>query len=191
MRIVVANQKGGVGKTSVVLLLAAVLKKAGWDVAIDDRDPQGTARFFAKNVGATLIEDEPDATFIITDTPGHLKIEGPVGRELASLVSKSDKIIVVSEKSPAAIHGTVPMINLVKEKKGKDAKAYLLFNKVRSNTVIGQQDPREIAHDLGLPCLENELSLSAAYENAFTQGLAAVTGKQREDLLNLALEIMK
>jgi len=191
MRIVFLNQKGGVGKTSLVLLLSGILKRAGYDVAIDDRDPQGTARFFAPAFDVPLVEDHAGADYVITDTPGHLRIEEQVEREISGLIGESDILILVSEKSPAAIHGSAPMAKLIKIHKRRGAKAYVLFNRVRSGTLMGKQDGSDIAADLGILALENELPLSAAFENAFVSGLSAVTGKHRTELLNLALEIMK
>jgi chromosome partitioning protein len=191
MRIAFLNQKGGVGKTTLVLLLSSVLKRAGYDVAIDDRDPQGTASVFAAIFGVPLLSDNPDADYIITDTPGHLRIEGEVERELSALIKEADTLILVAEKSLASIHGSAPMAKLINKKKRPKSKAYVLFNQVRIQTMIGKQKGKDLAAKLGLPALKNELPLSAAFENAFAEGLTAVTGQHRDELLNLALEIMK
>jgi chromosome partitioning protein len=191
MRITFLNQKGGVGKTTLVLLLSGVLRRVGYDVAIDDHDPQGTARLFAKKVDVPLYDPAKPAEYVITDTPGHLGIDGKGGGDLLQLVSASDKLVLVTEKSPAALHGSFPMAKLIVERKRPDAKAYVLFNRVRSGTTIGQQQGLDIAADLGLPALTVELPLSSAFENAFTDGLSAVTGKRRDELLSLALEVMK
>lgn len=191
MRIAFLNQKGGVGKTTLVLLLSSVLKRAGYDIAIDDRDPQGTSSVFASVFDVPLLSDNPNAEYIITDTPGHLRIEGDVERELTALIQQADILILVSEKSLASIHGSVPMAKLITAKKSKQAKAYVLFNQVRIQTIIGKQKGKDLAEKLGLPPLLNELPLSSAFENAFAEGFAAVTGQHRDELLNLALEIMK
>lgn len=191
MKITFLNQKGGVGKTTLVLLMAGVLKKSGYDVAIDDRDPQGSARFFTQNFDVPLLADNPNAEFVLVDTPGHMKLEGELLEQITRLIAESDKLIVVADKSPATIHGTAPMVRLVNERKRPEAKAFLLFNKVRGGTTMGQQSGPDIAVDLGVTPLENELPLSQSFENAFVAGMSAVTGKHREELFKLALEIMK
>lgn len=184
------NQKGGAGKSTISMLIGSILFRAGYDVAIDDRDHrQGTATHFAPIYGLRLINEAPNAEYIITDTPGHLKEEDLPN--LAPLIAESDRVILVTEKSPAALHGAGSMANVIKKHLRGGAKAYALFNKVGKRSLIGQQNPMDLASDWGMKALTWEVPRDQAYENSQALGLSAVTGEKRTILLNVALEIMK
>ena len=192
MQIAFFNQKGGVGKTTLTLLLAAILEKAGYDVAIDDRDPQRSATFLARSIfNLPVLADKPAAACVVVDTPGYMHTDGRVDGELAALVRQVDKAVLVAEKSLVSVHASLPMARLIREHLQPGARAYVLFNKVRSATLVGRQEDADVARDLRLPLLRYTLPLAAAFENAQMSGLAAVTGAHRDRLLNLALEIMK
>jgi cellulose biosynthesis protein BcsQ len=83
------------------------------------------------------------------------------------------------------------MADLVKTYKAKSAKAYVLYNKVRTATAIGRQQQADLSKSIGIKSLKTELPLAAAYENIQFEGLKALTGKHRETLQQLALEIIR
>jgi cellulose biosynthesis protein BcsQ len=193
MKIAFLNQKGGVGKTTAALLVASALKAASLPVAIEDLDPQKSLTWWARNCGKVpLISEFKNAEIIISDTPGHLDLDKKGIRDkFVGLIKSADRLILVAEMSPISLHGTVPMAELILEYKKNSAKAKILFNKVRLNTLSGKQNRNEISKEIGIQALNNFLPLASAYDLASSLGWKSVTGSDRAKVVNLAMEILK
>src|SRR5947209_16979046 len=97
MTVTVCNGKGGSGKTTVTILLAAALAEAGHQVAVLDTDPQQTAtQWIADTGGLTLAENGKSYDTLIIDTPPRLE-----SCEVSAAIKRGDVVIVVSSPSPA------------------------------------------------------------------------------------------
>lgn len=191
MKITVANGKGGVGKTTVCVLLAHALAEAGnYRVGLIDRDPQATATDWIKEDTKTpvrIIENGAaltDYDAIVIDTPP--LVTSPA---LLRSVEEADIVLLVSSPSPADLKTTVRTAELFKNHLKKGAKARILFNQVQPNTILGRtlDDKPEF---IGIPALKALIQRRQAYQQAPILGCASIGEKARTELLEVALEVV-
>jgi chromosome partitioning protein len=183
MTITLLAKKGGVGKSTVCLLLHEAFKKAGKSVAIQDWDAQGTSNKALAFVNGQRAE--PDVTYdvLLIDTPPNL--DHPA---TAVAVRSADIAIVVTSPAPADLWEAEEAVQYVKSKAPK-ASVRVLFNKVRKNTILGRLLD-ESSKQVGAPVIPVRLSARECYQHAIGQGWAALDATAREELLHLAVSLM-
>ncbi len=181
--IVVANQKGGAGKTTVSMQLAGTLGRRGFKVLVADADKQNSAQEWAaeapndqpfpatvigmgamdRRVGKEVLNNHMDLyDFVIIDCPP--AVESVASR---SALGAADLAIIPVLPSPIDIRATLPFRDLVEEQtvSNEDLKPYLLRNKWNPRTELSRACSK-ILPDFKFPVMDTYLGDLEAYKKA-------------------------
>ncbi len=174
------NQKGGVGKTTLSVNVAAYLAKSGHRVLLIDADKQGSA-----STWASIREDAPfqvvsmaranmarDALKLAADYT-HTIIDGPPhAEEIArSCIVASDFVALPIEPSGLSTWAsdlTVKQVREAQEFKPSLKCGFVVSRKI-GNTVIGR-DIRNMAAEAGMPILAGDIEQRVAFAESLTMG---------------------
>src|SRR5271170_7114850 len=183
MTITLLAKKGGVGKSTVCLLLYEAFRKAGKSVAIQDWDAQGTSNKALGLLNGQRAEHGQTYDILLIDTPPSLEHAAT-----AAAVRSADIAIVVTSPAPADLWEAEEAVQYVKSKAPK-ASVRVLFNTDRKNTILGRLSD-ESSKQINAPIIPVKLSARECYQHAIGQGWAALDATAREELLQLAVSLM-
>jgi chromosome partitioning protein len=186
--IAIMSQKGGSGKTTLTVNLAAAAQAAGQIALIIDTDPQATASQWGSwrnDREPEVIDSAPPriqhkvaqakaqgATFIIIDTPPHADSAASRAVEIADLVLIPCR---PSAFDLAAIRTTVSLIRLF------DKPAFVVFTAGPPNAPKIYQDAADLVRGFGIEACPHLLPDRAVYRHASAAGASVLefepTGK--------------
>ena len=146
--IVVANPKGGVGKSTLATNIAGCLAAAGHSVMLGDVDRQQSARQWLAlrppqlpaisgwDVAADDIVRPPKGTtHVVLDTPAGLH-----GKRLDAVMRIADRLLIPLQPSLFDIQATHAFVQLLRQqKRGAEVKLGLVGMRVRENTRANDQ----------------------------------------------------
>ncbi|MEJ7605791.1 MAG: ParA family protein [Bryobacteraceae bacterium] len=184
MNIALLAKKGGVGKSTLTILLREAFTHAGKTVSIRDWDSQGTS---SKALGHITGDVSPvrngGADIVIYDTPPNLEHTAT-----ATAVRSADVVLVVTSPSPADLWEADEAVQFASSRNGK-AAVWLVFNKVRKTTILGRLID-ESAKQINVPVLPVTISSRECYQHVLAQGWRALDGAAREEVLQLTVAIL-
>lgn len=187
--VTVAQQKGGAGKTTLVIQLATSLAAGGRRVAVVDIDPQGSLTSWMRQreqrgpavpelrfsmIGGWRLSVELDRLrgeqdFVVIDSPPHAETDAKVA------VRAADLVLVPCQPSLLDVWASGATVELAAKER---RKAVLVLNRVppRGRSV---DEARSAIADLGCPVMEACLGNRQAFASAAARGLGAVESEPR------------
>ncbi len=169
MIITITALKGGVGKTTTSIHLAAYLQDNAPTLLIDaDRNRSALVWSredklpftVASQAGATAIIGK--YTHIITDTQAR-----PEKDELQDLVASSDLLIIPTTPNHLDIDTTIKSVELLES---LGAKYKVLLTQVDSRTKTGRA-ARQILEEAKMPLFKTDIPLLVAFERSSSRGV--------------------
>ena len=159
--VVIANPKGGVGKTTLATNVAGYFAAQGHAVMLGDADRQQSSRLWLGlrppaarridtwHVTPDLIAKPPKGTtHVVLDTPGGLH-----GWRFNDVIKLADKIIVPLQPSVFDIFATRAFLDQLAENRRADkAQIGIVGMRVNSRTIAADK-LRDFVDSLGLPVL--------------------------------------
>ena len=178
------NQKGGVGKTTSAINVAASLKRRNFNIGFIDADPQGSATQWRAVEDNTAFEimhhPEPISKSEIeafSQNYDYLVIDAPpaIGDITKSILAVTDLSIIPLSPSSLDIwscKGTLEMVDEAREE-NPELDVKLLINRKIPGTRVGRE-ARDSLAVFDMDVLDTELCQRVAYIDAMTSGVSVM-----------------
>jgi chromosome partitioning protein len=179
--ITVAQQKGGVGKSTLSAHLAVAFAQQGYSTILFDTDPQGTCTHWhaqrkKNDIGLiatsgwrltrdlSMARDNNDV--IIIDTPPHAEMDIKVS------VRAADMVLVPIQPSPADVWAVKETFNTIN---GESRQCMVVLNRVVHRANITEETKQKL-QQLDIPVADQELGNRVLFAASMESGLTVLDG---------------
>ncbi len=181
--ITLANQKGGCGKSTIIINLAIELALRKYRVIIFDTDPQGSCyetievrgdekmegldvAVVYENLYQAIENCDADYDFVLIDTPPH-------DNEVVTVATVcSDLIIIPVQDSPLDICSTKTTVELIHQARelNPDLMAYFLLSRIQTNSVMARELAQVLKKTYNFDILDTKIANRMAYKYSLIYG---------------------
>jgi chromosome partitioning protein len=194
MIISIVSFKGGVGKTTTAVHLAAYVQKKGKTILVDG-DPNRSAlawsergKFLFQVIDESeLVSSAKEFNNIIIDTPAR-----PSTEELKTLSSESDLLLIPTKPDALSLDALLKIVVSLQSFDAQNYKILLTLVPPRSNAA---RDAKAMLDEIKVPYCKTEIHRRAIYERAALKGKTVnnfIEGQSAwEEFMMLGKEIFK
>jgi chromosome partitioning protein len=193
MIVSVLNQKGGVGKTTIAVNLAACFSRAGRRVLLVDADPQGSALAWsgARQAEPLFVVVGMAKPTLHRELPALKKpydvvvIDGaPRVNELCrAVVMASDLVLIPVQPSPYDVWAAAETVQLISEAKTfkEGLRSAFVINRMIAKTAIARDVVTALERFTDTPVLGGPLIQRVVYAESAARGLSVIEAAPRSE----------
>ena len=198
MIVTVASFKGGVGKTTTAVHLAAYLQKKAKTLLVDGDPNRSCIAWAKKGLLPFQVVDERQAVKAVRDYT-HVVIDTqarPSDDDLQTLIAGCDMLVIPTTPDALSLGALIQMLAALKTY--PEGEAYkILLTVTPPAPSRDAEEAREQLTDAGLPLFKAQIRRYAAYKKAALEGLTVLETHDPkaqtawEDYLAVGKEILK
>lgn len=182
MKIALVAKKGGVGKTTLCVLLHEAIRQTGQTVAIRDYDAQGSASKALARFGGTREQPGESYQVVLIDTPPSLTL--PV---TAAAVLDANVVLIPTTPSPPDVWEADEAARFARAK-NPSAIVRIILNRTKKGTILTDA-VTESLNGISVPILPVTLAERQSYQHVMLAGCNALDTKATNELFRLTVAI--